>query len=62
MHMINDETGKDEATKTAEQPSPVPVDGRRRDALRRIGKLGAYTAPALLVMLASEKAPAATAF
>ena len=33
----------------------------RREALRRLGKLGAYTAPALLAMLASEKAPAATA-
>jgi hypothetical protein len=51
---------KDEANRTVEQPSRVPLDEQRRDALRRIGKLGAYTAPALLVMLASEKAPAAT--
>jgi hypothetical protein len=55
MHM-----SEDEANRTVEQPSRVPLDEQRRDALRRIGKLGAYTAPALLVMLASAKAPAAT--
>jgi len=33
-----------------------PVDKERRDALRRVARFGAYTAPALLVMLASEKA------
>jgi hypothetical protein len=33
----------------------------RREALRRLGKLGAYTAPALLAMMMAEKAPAATA-
>jgi len=58
--MINDEGSEDEAT--VERPSAVPVDEQRREALRRIGKLGAYTAPALLVMLTSEKAPAATDF
>jgi hypothetical protein len=36
------------------------VDGERRDALQRIAHFGAYTAPALLVMLTSEKAPAQT--
>jgi hypothetical protein len=36
------------------------VDGERRDALQRIARFGAYTAPALLVMLTSEKAPAQT--
>jgi hypothetical protein len=36
------------------------VDGERRDALRRIARFGAYTAPALLAMLTSEKAPAQT--
>jgi hypothetical protein len=46
---------KDETTETVEQPGAVPVDEQRRDALRRIGKLGVYTAPALLVMLASDK-------
>jgi hypothetical protein len=51
---------KHEAPKTVEPPSVASVDEQRRDALRRIGKLGAYTAPALLVMLTSEKAPAAT--
>jgi hypothetical protein len=30
----------------------------RREALRQIARFGAYTAPALLVMLASEKAVA----
>jgi hypothetical protein len=33
-----------------------PLDEGRRDALRRVARFGAYTAPALLVMLASEKA------
>jgi hypothetical protein len=36
------------------------VDAQRRDALQRIARFGAYTAPALLVMLTSEKAPAQT--
>jgi hypothetical protein len=34
------------------------VDEERRDALRRLSRYGAYTAPALLVMLTSQKAPA----
>jgi hypothetical protein len=37
-----------------------PADEERRDALRRFARFGAYTAPAMLAMLASEKAPAAT--
>jgi hypothetical protein len=37
-----------------------PVDEERRDALRRLAKFGAYTAPAVLAMLASEKALAQT--
>jgi hypothetical protein len=53
---------KDEAAKPVEQPTAAPVDEQRRDALRRIGKLGAYTAPALLALVAGEKAPAATDF
>ena len=36
------------------------VDAERRDALQRIARFGAYTAPALLVTLTSEKAPAQT--
>ena len=36
------------------------VDEARRDALQRIARFGAYTAPALLVTLTSEKAPAQT--
>jgi hypothetical protein len=36
-----------------------PVDEERRDALRKMAKFGTYTAPALLVMLASEQAVAA---
>jgi O-glycosyl hydrolase len=35
------------------------VDVKRREALQRIGRFGAYTAPALLVILTSEKAVAA---
>jgi hypothetical protein len=34
------------------------VDARRREALQRIGRFGAYTAPALLAILTSEKAVA----
>jgi hypothetical protein len=40
--------------------SAVQVDEQRRDALRRIGKFAAYTAPTLIAMLASEKALAVT--
>jgi hypothetical protein len=36
------------------------LDEERHEALRRFGKLGAYTAPTLLAMLASEKAIAIT--
>jgi hypothetical protein len=36
------------------------VDQERRESLIRLARFGAYTAPALLAMLASEKAPAAT--
>ena len=51
---------KDQAYTAVEQASTVQVDDKRRDALRRIAKFGAYTAPALVAMLASEKAPAVT--
>ena len=51
---------KDGADRTAESPSPPSVNEERREALRRFGKFGAYTAPALLAILMSEKAPAAT--
>jgi hypothetical protein len=55
-------------TSKNEQSGPVAqsvepsagLNEERREALRRIGKFGAYTAPALLVMLASEQAPAVT--
>jgi hypothetical protein len=40
--------------------TPEDVNEERREALRRIGKFGTYTAPALLAMLVSEKAPAVT--
>jgi hypothetical protein len=36
------------------------VDAARRDALAQMARFGAYTAPALVVMLTSEKAPAQT--
>jgi hypothetical protein len=36
------------------------LNEERREALRRIGKFGAYTAPALLALLAADKAPAAS--
>jgi hypothetical protein len=34
------------------------MDAGRREALQRLGRFGAYTAPALLAMLISEKAVA----
>jgi hypothetical protein len=37
-----------------------PMNDERREALRRLAKFGAYTAPAVLAMLASERAPAQT--
>jgi hypothetical protein len=48
----------DETTKTAEQPNVAPVDQQRREALHRLGRFGAYTAPALIAMLTSDKAAA----
>jgi hypothetical protein len=39
---------------------PNGLDEERDEALRRFGKLGAYTAPTLLAILASEKAIAIT--
>jgi hypothetical protein len=42
----------------AEGSKAGAVDEVRRDALQRIARFGAYTAPALLVMLTSEKSPA----
>jgi hypothetical protein len=44
--------------KTGCQDNPVAtdseVDGARRQAIERIGKFAAYTAPAMLAMLSSE--------
>jgi hypothetical protein len=54
MHDDWSETG------TPERSNAGTVDEARRDALQRIARFGAYTAPALLVMLTSEKAPAQT--
>jgi hypothetical protein len=47
---------KNEAPPAAEQAS-TPDEGRR-EALRKLGKFGAYTAPAMLALLLSEKAVA----
>ncbi|HEY4405600.1 MAG TPA: hypothetical protein VGN55_13225 [Xanthobacteraceae bacterium] len=49
-------TGPDQPDASSESS----VDEERRESLRRLARFGAYTAPALLAMLASEKAPAAT--
>jgi hypothetical protein len=51
---------REDSTESATPTSTAPVDDARREALRRIGKYGAYTAPALLAMMVAEKAPAAT--
>jgi hypothetical protein len=49
-----------DANDPAGPPSSVLADEARREALRRIGKFGAYTAPALLAMMVAGQAPAAT--
>jgi hypothetical protein len=46
---------KNEAQTTL--PECAPDEGRR-EALRKLGKFGAYTAPAMLAMLVAEKAVA----
>jgi hypothetical protein len=51
---------KDETRPQVEQASSLPIDQSRREALRRIGKYGAYTAPTLLAMMVAEKALAVT--
>jgi hypothetical protein len=53
-------TAMDESSPVDKAADTAPLDQERRDALRRIAKYGAYTAPALLVMLASEAAVAVT--
>lgn len=50
-------SNKSEARPTAELREPAPDQGRR-EALRKLGKFGAYTAPAMLAMLIAEKAVA----
>jgi hypothetical protein len=39
---------------------PEEMDDERREALRRLAKFGAYTAPAVLALLTSQRAPAQT--
>jgi hypothetical protein len=51
---------KSQADPTVETRGDAPADEARREAQRRIGKYGAYTAPVLLAMMASEKAIAVT--
>ena len=48
---------KNEAQPAVEQSGSAPDEGRR-EALRKLGKFGAYTAPAMLAMLIAEKAVA----
>ena len=51
---------RDDARPKVGHSSAIPVDEARREALRRIGRCGAYTAPVLLAILAFEKALAVT--
>ena len=37
-----------------DDPAATEVDGARREAIERIGKFAAYTAPAMLAMLTGE--------
>jgi hypothetical protein len=55
-------TSKHDEFLPAEESTNISKDLNegRREALRRLGKFGAYTAPALLAMLTSDKAAAAT--
>jgi hypothetical protein len=55
MGLNNEDGAAEEAAKTSKG-----LNEERRAALRRIGKLGAYTAPALLAMLTSAKAAPVT--
>jgi hypothetical protein len=48
MQKIEQKTKDDPAATDSE------VDGARRQAIERIGKFAAYTAPAMLAMLTSE--------
>jgi hypothetical protein len=62
--MAQERNRGDNRSKTSKRPSEdnpaTEVDQERRDALIKIGRFGAYTAPALLVLLSSEKALAQT--
>jgi hypothetical protein len=52
--------GKDAAAPEESTSPSNDLHEDRRELLRRLGRFGAYTAPALLAILAAEKAPAAT--
>jgi len=37
-----------------------PISPERREAMKKLGKYGAYTAPAVITLLASRRVPAAS--
>ena len=53
-------TKNEQSGPVAQSVEPTDLTEDRREALRRIGKLSAYTAPALLAMLVADKAAAAS--
>ena len=54
--IVTDQAKQDMETSGA----PSSVDAERREALRKLGKYAAYTAPAMLTMLTSEAAAQTT--
>jgi hypothetical protein len=51
---------KDARGAGGDQPQQSELDENRRETLRRLARFSAYTAPAMLAMLASDKALAVT--
>ena len=41
-------------------PETLPIEADRREALRRVGRFSAYAAPAVLAMMSSTQAVAAS--
>lgn len=52
---MNDPEAADSRTPETAVDAPDPVSEDRREALKKMGKYAAYTAPAILALLAMEE-------
>jgi hypothetical protein len=55
-------TDKTQSSQVETEPhNDEPISPERREAMKKLGKYGAYTAPAVITLLASRKVPAQSA-